>query len=212
LKKAMAKIVGFSLSAALGGTYLGVLYLLDGRMLLGKLTILVPWGLSVITGIVYSVLEFRGEVYSDSVQNSTAKAKNQKDKKQFGTKHTCGESKSWEAKLEEMDGYEFEEFVAKLFEKMGYETTVTKASNDQGVDVIAKTPFEILAIQAKNHANKISNSAVQEIVAAKNSVQADKAIVVASSDFTHSAKKLASVNNVRLVNKTELLDMIDENM
>ena len=35
-----------------------------------------------------------------------------------------------------MSGYEFEEFVAGLFKKMGYATEVTKASGDQGIDVL----------------------------------------------------------------------------
>lgn len=125
---------------------------------------------------------------------------------------STAKEKHWEAKLDEMGGYEFEEFVAQLFEKMGYETKVTKESGDQGVDVIAKTPFETLAIQAKNLSSKVSNSAVQEIVAARNPSGADKAIVVTTSSFTRSARKLAKANNVRLVNREELLSMIDEYM
>lgn len=118
--------------------------------------------------------------------------------------------KSWEDKLREMDGYEFEEFVANLFEEMGYDTRVTKKSGDQGVDVIAESPFETLAIQAKNLSSKVSNSAVQEIVAARNPSEADKAMVVTTSSFTRSAKQLAKNNNVRLVDREELLDLVDE--
>lgn len=34
--------------------------------------------------------------------------------------------------------FEFENFIGKLFEKMGYETTVTRKTGDFGIDVIAK--------------------------------------------------------------------------
>lgn len=40
--------------------------------------------------------------------------------------------------VDKMDGHNFEVFVGKLFTALGYKTTVTKQSNDQGVDVIAK--------------------------------------------------------------------------
>lgn len=50
-----------------------------------------------------------------------------------------------------MNGYEFEKFVARLFEEMGYETKVTKPSGDKGFVVIAKNNFKTLAKQAKNH-------------------------------------------------------------
>ena len=76
--------------------------------------------------------------------------------------------------------------------------------------MIAESPFETLAIQAKNLSSKVSNSAVQEIVAARNPSEADKAMVVATSNFTSSAKQLAKNNNVRLVNREELLDLVDE--
>ncbi len=37
-----------------------------------------------------------------------------------------------------MSGLEFEQFVAELFERKGYKAEVTKASGDQGIDVIAE--------------------------------------------------------------------------
>jgi HJR/Mrr/RecB family endonuclease len=36
-----------------------------------------------------------------------------------------------------MTGNEFEDFVVTLFNKMGYTSFKTKASNDQGIDVVA---------------------------------------------------------------------------
>lgn len=45
-----------------------------------------------------------------------------------------------------MNGNEFEHFVADLFDKMGYTTTVTKSSGDQGIDVIAEKEDRKLGI------------------------------------------------------------------
>ncbi|MFC7233462.1 restriction endonuclease [Saliphagus sp. GCM10025308] len=68
--------------------------------------------------------------------------------------------------LQEMDDYAFEHFVADLWTRMGYETSVTSASQDAGVDVLAKDPASggILVIQAKRYSQSttvgglISNS------------------------------------------------------
>ena len=67
--------------------------------------------------------------------------------------------------IDELDGQEFEEFVANLYEKEGYETTLTQSTGDQGVDIIAEDLNEKLAIQTKCYTDKVSNSAVQEAIA-----------------------------------------------
>ena len=48
-----------------------------------------------------------------------------------------------------MSGFEFEEFIAKFFEKLGYHSRTTKKSGDQGVDVLAEKDGQIIAIQTK---------------------------------------------------------------
>lgn len=43
--------------------------------------------------------------------------------------------------FDKMNGYEFEEYAARYLKRNGYsKITVTKASRDFGVDLIAKTP------------------------------------------------------------------------
>lgn len=85
-----------------------------------------------------------------------------------------------------------------LFSKMGYLTLVTKASGDQGIDIIAEKNGGRIGIQAKCYSSQINNSAIQEIVAGIKHYNLDKAIVVTNNYFTKSAQKLAKSNNVIL--------------
>lgn len=115
--------------------------------------------------------------------------------------------------IEEVDlmtGVEFEKFVAKLFERMGYESEVTKSSGDQGIDVLAKKGNILIAIQAKCYNVVVGNHAIMEAVAGKNFYRADKCMVVTNSIFTKSAKELADANDVILWDRQVLKEKIGE--
>jgi hypothetical protein len=60
-------------------------------------------------------------------------------------------------------GYEFEYHVAKVFEKIGYVSHVTKASGDQGADVFISEGNKKIVVQAKFYSNPVGNKAVQEV-------------------------------------------------
>ena len=98
------------------------------------------------------------------------------------------------------NGYEFEEYVANLYKKMGYTIEeVTKKSGDQGADVIAFKDNIKYVIQVKFYNNPVGNKAVQEVVASIGMYKADKGIVVTNSTFTSSAIELSQANNIELV-------------
>ena len=107
-----------------------------------------------------------------------------------------------------MAGIEFEVFVAELFKKMGYKASVTKASGDQGIDVVAEKNGVRYGIQAKCYSSNVSNSAVQEVVAGISFYKCDRAIVVTNNYFTSSAIDLAKANSVVLWNREMLKQKI----
>lgn len=110
--------------------------------------------------------------------------------------------------IEQMSGYEFEEFLKNLFEKMGYDVELTKGSGDQGADLILSKMGEKTVVQAKQYSSKVPNTAVQEITAAIKHYRAYHGMVVSSNDFQPSAVELARSNGIQLVNRTELLNWI----
>ena len=107
-----------------------------------------------------------------------------------------------------MSGLEFEQFVADLFERKGYKVKVTKASGDQGIDVIAEKSGTKIGIQAKCYSGTVGNSAIQEAVAGKQFYLCDKAMVITNNYFTPSAIELAAANDVVLWNR----DLLSKNM
>ncbi|MGN1201205.1 MAG: restriction endonuclease [Candidatus Caccovivens sp.] len=114
------------------------------------------------------------------------------------------------ADIDLMSGLEFENFIAKMFENMGYETKVTKSSGDQGVDVIAIKNDFVLAIQAKCYSSVVGNHAIMEAVAGMKYYKADKCMVITNSTFTKSAQELAKVNDVELWDRQVLKEKIEE--
>jgi len=113
--------------------------------------------------------------------------------------------------IDSMDGFEFEDFLRKLFEKMGYSVKQTKLSGDQGADLIVEKMGEITLVQAKRAGSKISNKAVQEVVASIKFYKGHQGIVVTNNFFTPSAIELAKHNAVKLINREELNHFIIEN-
>ena len=111
--------------------------------------------------------------------------------------------------VESMNGFEFEDFLVDLFKRAGFMVHQTKKTGDQGADLILEKNGVKTAIQAKRYSGKVGNKAVQEVVAASNFYECNKAMVVTTGDFTNSAIELAKKNNVILKGKKELVDLIE---
>jgi hypothetical protein len=112
--------------------------------------------------------------------------------------------------IDNMEGIEFEEFLKKFFETLGYNVELTKSTGDQGADLIIKKYDEKIAVQAKCYSGSVGNSSVQEIVAAKKYYQCNGAMVVTNSYFTNGAIDLAKVNNVELWDRKKLEEVIQK--
>ncbi len=103
-----------------------------------------------------------------------------------------------------LSGLEFEAFLKELFELLGYSVIQTKASGDQGADLILKLDNIKTVVQAKRYSGNVSNTAIQEVAAARKHYKCDKAMVVTTGKFTKSAIQLAISNEVELWDFTKL--------
>jgi HJR/Mrr/RecB family endonuclease len=115
--------------------------------------------------------------------------------------------------LEDIDGlsgYDFESFLKELFSKMGYQVEQTKLSGDQGADVVVVKFGEKTVIQAKRFNNSVGNKAVQEIMAAISFYKAQKGMVVTNNYFTKPALELAEANNIGMINREGLKELIEK--
>lgn len=107
--------------------------------------------------------------------------------------------------IDVMTGDQFEEFLVILFRLQGYTAKKTKRTRDHGADVILNTEGKRIVVQAKREKGRVSNSAVQEVVASKAVYNATEAWVVTNSYFTEPAKELARANEVLLWDRDRLI-------
>lgn len=121
------------------------------------------------------------------------------------------------SQVREMDPYEFEKFVAKIWEKQGWDAKATSGSADRGVDVIAEKvdAFEKRRhlIQVKRHGenSRVGSEDIQRYASLyQRDEQVDKVFVVTSNRFTSEAEEVAKRRDVSTVNGDELHDMLTE--
>ena len=109
-----------------------------------------------------------------------------------------------------LNGHQFESYLKQLFEALNYTVVHTKLSGDQGADLIIMKSGEKTAVQSKKYSGKVSNKAIQEVVAAREHYKCKNAMVVTTGIFTKSAVQLAISNNVKLWDKNKLNQIINE--
>jgi hypothetical protein len=102
--------------------------------------------------------------------------------------------------LRAMTGLEFEEFLERVFRLRGYrEVFRTRASGDQGVDLILGDGRERVAIQAKLYDKPVGNDAVQQVFAGMVHYRCHRCAVVTNSRFTWAATELATSTRCKLI-------------
>jgi len=106
--------------------------------------------------------------------------------------------------IHSMTGSQFELYLKKIFENLGFFVQLTAHTGDQGADLIIHNQNEKIAVQVKRYNNNVGNKAVQEVVASVKHYGANRGMVVTNSRFTNAAKELASSNNIELIDGQQL--------
>lgn len=102
-----------------------------------------------------------------------------------------------------MTGTEYEDWCAEYLKKLGFHhIRKTKASNDQGIDLIAKRRGLSYGFQCKYYSSNIGNDAVQQAYAGMTYYGLDRAAVITNRDFTPAARRLAEETGVELFERT----------
>ena len=118
--------------------------------------------------------------------------------------------------LQQMDPYDFEHFVADLWHRMGWQTEVSTAAMDKGVDVTARKqhPYEqTTLIQAKRYGpnTTVGSPDIQQYASLGQQYNGvDKVVVVTTNEFTGQARDLAERLNVKLINGDNLVSLVVE--
>jgi restriction system protein len=105
---------------------------------------------------------------------------------------------------QDMTPQDFERWCTKNISSSGWKATTTKATGDQGADVIAEKEGTRLVLQCKLYSTPVGNKAVQEAFAAQHHYRAKASAVVTNSTFTASAIALAATTGVLLLHYSDL--------
>ena len=111
--------------------------------------------------------------------------------------------------FDNLEGLEFENWCANLLRNNGFiNVEVTRASGDQGVDILAEKGEIKYAIQCKCYSSDLGNSPIQEVHAGKSMYNCHVGAVMTNRHFTSGAKELAKATGVLLWDREKLLQMM----
>jgi HJR/Mrr/RecB family endonuclease len=109
-----------------------------------------------------------------------------------------------------MAGVEFEDFLAAVFQELGYRVETTKVTGDQGVDLIVSKDGRKVAIQAKGYpGTTVGNKAVQEAHTGMTFYGCQAAVVITNSTYTSGARELAAKVGSILIERNQIPDLIE---
>lgn len=106
-----------------------------------------------------------------------------------------------------LDGHEFEEAVAVVYRKKGYEAVVSKQGGDKGIDIILTRENKKIAVQCKAHNKPVSPSVVRDLYGTMNHFGYSEGILVSRNGFTVGVYEFAKDKPIELVNLNNLMDM-----
>lgn len=130
----------------------------------------------------------------------------QRLERELGSRREDLASRDWRS----LRGIAFEGFLKDVFEELGFQVETTKTSGDQGVDLIAVRGHTRIAVQAKGYSESVGNRAVQEAHTGMAYYRCSQCAVVTNSAFTTSARELAGRIGCRLIDGSQIIDLIND--
>lgn len=112
--------------------------------------------------------------------------------------------------LRKLKPWQFEEYIASLYSRLGYKTERVGQSHDGGIDVIAEKDNKTYYIQCKKHiTSKVGSSDMRDFYGAVSARLATaNGIFITTNIFTTEAKKFAEDNMIDIIDGFALLDLI----
>lgn len=104
-----------------------------------------------------------------------------------------------------LDGLTFEKELSTLLHSRGYETQLTKASGDEGVDIILHKDGKTILVQCKAHDKPIGSGPVRDLYGTLMHQGANEAWLVSTRGFSDHATKFADGKPIKLLNISQLL-------
>lgn len=113
--------------------------------------------------------------------------------------------------IDQLDGFDFEEFIAHVFNMNGLKANTTPKTRDGGKDVIVKDKGKIMYIECKHYAeeNKITVNYIHKLISACVIDNVKRGIFITTSNYSKESIKIANkckVVNIEIWYKSDVLD------
>lgn len=121
-----------------------------------------------------------------------------------------------ETLVSQLEGVEFEHFVAHLLQAMGYRARVTQASGDGGYDIVAhRDPLgvepPIVKVQCKRSTSAMGGPQVQQLTGTLSPGGEERGLFVTLGAYSRDARHLERTRqDLRLIGGNELVELIWE--
>jgi HJR/Mrr/RecB family endonuclease len=109
--------------------------------------------------------------------------------------------------VDDMDGIEFETYIAGILKNCGYTNIELTEKYDYGVDIIAVKDGIRWGIQVKRYSGLVKADAVRQVVTGLRLYSCDRAMVITNSVFSRVAVRLADSNECVLIDRGRLAKM-----
>jgi HJR/Mrr/RecB family endonuclease len=108
-----------------------------------------------------------------------------------------------------LGGVVFENELAALYRKLGYGVETTKATGDQGIDLILRKNGATVLVQCKGHSRPIGVGAIRDLYGTLMHHKADRAVLACPVGFTQGVIDFVQGKPIDLISARELVRMAE---
>lgn len=117
------------------------------------------------------------------------------------------------AQLTSLSPETFEEFVAELFEALGYDVEHVGGTGDEGADLRLRRKDLLAVVQCKYHKRSVVGSPeLQKFLGTIHHTRSHKGFFVTTSTFSLAAEKFVADHPIELVDGPRLVELVQEAM
>jgi restriction system protein len=115
------------------------------------------------------------------------------------------------AQLTSLSPETFEEFVAELFEALGYEVEQVGGTGDEGADLRLRRKDLLAIVQCKYHKRGVVGSPeLQKFLGTIHHTRSHKGFFVTTSTFSLAAEKFVADHPIELIDGPRLVELVQE--
>lgn len=105
----------------------------------------------------------------------------------------------------------FEEFVAELFEALGYDVELSGGTGDEGADLRVRRKGLVAVVQCKYHSRGVVGSPeLQKFLGTVHHTQSHKGFFVTTRTFSLAAEKFVAEHPIELIDGPRLVELVHE--